>query len=360
MEQKSIGDEIALAAKQGANMLMPTTEIRGLSQLHVPVVDSVYLSANPQGGDVYPEKTSSDTKFRIAAQGLRKLAVAAGITWHPYECKRTDNRQDRDYVSYQAVGSIKKNDGTSVAWKGEFDLDLHVVEQELRELYHNKSKNWNKTDREKETYIETSMKRDLLQKRKHKVKLCETGAMNRVIRAILGLHSSYSKAELSKPFVVLRIVFQPDFSDPETKRQITAAAIASMTGVYGAPAPQPIDVPPDDYQTIDVDGTPLGDVEPNKAEPLPDEKSQQKEQPEEPITEKNKPETKTMLKKIFSSLSEQGQVEELIGMAKLKGYDIYSLPTRISMMDDRNRERFFGHLYDMEDAEPITSDDIPF
>jgi hypothetical protein len=345
-EQKdtSATKELELAKKQGANLLIPTTNIHGLSEFMTPVIDSVYLSQKQEDGDVYPEKSAADAKLRISAQGLRKLAVASGIMWHPRECKRTDNRQDKDYVSFQAVGSIKKNDGTMVAWKGEFDLDLQVVEEELRELYYQKSKSWHKSDAEKKAYIESSVRRDLLQKRKHKIKLAETGAMNRVIRAILGLKSAYSKAELAKPFVVVRIVFQPDLSDPETKRQVTTAAIQAMTGIYGAqPAtlPPPIDVPPEDYE--------INEVPPEDEDPPPPDEGQAQEEGENgeaPTGEE-----------VFESMSAGEQVETLTQMAKARDYKPKQ-PTK--NLGPKDRLSFFAALEKMPELEKAQGRDIPY
>ena len=338
-----INEEIVKAKEEGANLLLPSTKIQGLSEFHAPVVDSVYLSPDPQNGDVYPENSNNDSKLRISAQGLRKLAVCAGIVWRPTECKRTDNRQDRNYVSYQATGGIKKADGAMVFWKGEYDLDFEVVEAELRELHCNKSKNWRKSDEEKKAYVESSVRRDLIFKRKHKIKLAETGAANRVIRAILGLKSAYTKAELSKPFVMVRIVFQPDYSDPEVKRQVTTAAIQAMTGIYGTQSQSApvVDIPPEDFHDISAE-----EDEPEPSPPASNDGETEK--------------SGRLTKEDFATLPFDEQLLTLEEMAQEKGYTV---PVPIKDMDEHNRERLFDHL----DALPVpaksdadNSGDIPF
>lgn len=341
-EGNPISKELELAKKQGANLLMPTTSIHGLSEFMSPVVESVYLSVKPEGGDAYAEKSAADTKFRITAQGLRKLAVCAGIIWHPTACHRTDNRNDRDYVSYQSVGGIKKNDGSLVYWKGEYDLDFEVVEEELRELHYNKSKNWHKSDEEKQAYIESSVRRDMIFKRKHKIKLAETGAANRVIRAILGLKSAYTKAELAKPFTLIRIVFKPDYNDPEVKRQVTAAAISAMTGIYGNQSPPPappIDIPPEDFHEVPPDD---GDPPPPDDGQTPEEE----EVPESPTDEE-----------IFKDLSAKEQVETLTQMAVKKGYEPKQPIKNLGLKD---RLSFFAALEQMPDVEKVKEKDVPY
>lgn len=343
----TINEQVALAKKQGANLLIPTTSIHGLSEFMSPVIESVVLSAKPDDGDVYAEKATEGTKFRITAQGLRKLAVCAGIIWHPTACRRTDNRQDRDYVSYQSVGGIKKNDGSLVYWKGEFDLDFEVIEEELRELHYNKSKHWRKTDAEKQAYIESSVRRDMIFKRKHKIKLAETGAANRVIRAILGLKSAYTSAELAKPFTLIRIVFKPDYNDPEVKRQVTAAAISSMTGIYGVPAAlppqeQPIDISPEDFHNIPSD--------PDEDQPGDDNSDPDDDQPGG-----DNEETSPTAEELFQDLSATEQVEMLSEIVKRKGYK----PKQpIENLNKKERLTFLGALEKLTDLD--AKDDIPY
>ncbi|MCK4821717.1 hypothetical protein KA005_38480, partial [bacterium] len=295
---------------------------------------------------------NDNAKLRITAQGLRKLSVCAGIIWHPTGCRRTDNRSDRDYVSYQAVGGIKKADGAMVFWKGEYDLDFEVIKEELDDLHRNKCKNWNKSDDEKRAYIESSVRRDMIFRRKHKIKLAETGAANRVIRAILGLKSSYTKTELSNPFIMLRIVFQPDYSDPEVKRQMTAAAIQAMTGVYGEQIPQsePIDIPPEDIKDVPSD---KNDDKPGSDSP---KKSEKQDSPHADMKKNNLTRTQ------YDDLGFEDQVSALQVMAATKGF---SVPMPITEMNEDNRGRLFDHLESMQDAVDFKTndnqtDDLPF
>lgn len=358
-DNQTITQELELAKKKGANLLMPTTSIHGLSEFMKPVVDSVYLSSKPDDGDVYPEKSAADTKFRITAQGLRKLAVAAGILWHPTACHRTDARNDRDYVSFQSVGGMKKSDGAVIFLKGEYDMDFEVLEEELKEIHRSKSKHWHKSDAEKQAYIDSSVRRDMLFKRKHKLKLCETGAATRVIRALLGLKSAYTKTELANPFIMVRIVFQPDLSDPETKRQVTAAAISAMTGVYGPVPPprlpEPIDIPPEDYRTIPPD-----DPESETPEPAAEEAAPQAKKPTA-TTKKHESEAARLLTGIFADLPEAEQELELTEMSKEKGYDLAGLTLPLNEMDRHNRIRFFEHLSSLPKAtKAVDDDDVPF
>lgn len=325
--------EIEKAKKAGMNMLLPSTHVEGLSKFHFPVIDYVQLSPEPRDGDVYFHKESG--KFVPSKQGLMKLAVCAGISWHPTETRRVDNRQDRDYVSYVATGGVRKADGQMVWLKAEWDMDFEVIEDELRSQYEASGKKKKKTGTELQNYVDYCVKRDLLYRRKHKVKLCEAGAMNRVIRSLLGLRSGYTKPELQKPFVVARITFRPDYSDPQIRKAMIQKSIESITNVYGGSdndeqimpslTSPPIEIPSD---VIDV------------------ESESAKERSEKP--------KQTHQKADFEASDKKGQIHTLETLAKRKGYDFKQLKRPLDTFSDDNREDFFDQLMETED------EDLPF
>ncbi len=353
--------EIEKYQHQGANILMPSTMIGGLSEFHTPVIEIVQLSANPSDGDVYKDTQSG--KFRLTKQALVKLANCAGISWHPYETKRVDNRSDRNYVAYQAVGGIRKADGSSIAFKAEYDMDFEVIQEELTNQYTAKAQQG--SDEHKKKYIEDSVKREILFKRKHKVKLCESGAMNRVIRSLLGLKNGYTAAELSKPFVTVRIVIRPDYTDKDVRRQMMSAAVKSMTGIYGdemgsMEKPQygnghdVIDIPSDDdgYQYPPCD---IPDVMVDSA-PAP---------PQPPVVMMNSQEID------FSNCEAEEQIAVLESLIIKKNYDSNAFPKPMAEFNEKNRISLFRKLISMPDAvtakpvdtptiEPGYTDTVPF
>lgn len=305
-------EEIERAQKEGCNLLLPSQQIVGLSEFHAPIVERVQLSINPDDGDVYAHdnvdlsnKDGSPNlrkKWRPTKQALMKLSVCAGVIWSVTESRRIDNGADRNYCAYRAVGGLRKADGQPVFFSADYDMDLEVVEEELREQYERKAevakaKGWKSVD------IEACVRRDLLQKRKNKLKLCEAGAMNRVLRSLLGIKQAYTTVELQKPFVMVRIVFRPDFSDKEVRQRLIDAHIRAMTGVYGteaiAQAPKP------EAEPIDV--TPVADEEPP---PEP-----------EPTTE-TQPDPDENLFLDFENMDDADQGATLERLAKRKGWDL--------------------------------------
>jgi hypothetical protein len=342
--------ELEVYKKEGANLLMPSTQIEGLSEFHAPVIEKVTLSSNPIDGDVYPHSDEEDPgkqKFRLTKQALMKLSVCAGIIWSVSETRRVDDGSNRNYVCYQAVGGLKKADGTPIFFKAQYDMDFEVVEAELRALYEKKTTGaWakSKSPKEKAEYVEYCVTRDMLQKRKHKLKLAEAGAMNRVVREILGLKNTYTIAELAKPFVMARIVFRPDYSDKDVKAKMIDAHIKAMTGIYGGAAIADVN-----KETAAIDITPVHE---NDDPPPPDTSSSEEKLKNQLVD--------------FENSDELGQCKSLTLTAIQKGYDLAGYMkkanrTQLSEFSKEKREDFFKHLLSLPDkGDTKPKDDVPY
>jgi len=277
-----INKEIELYKKEGANLLMPSTHyIDGLSKFHAVVVDAVRLDPDPENGDVYDPKDDGKflrdkkdgtlnplKKVRITKQGLNKLTNTAGLIWSPSQSHPITDRSDKTYVAYRAVGGIRRPDGQPLFYAATYDMDLKLEKEKLLDKYEGQADNvipntnppklW-RGEKSHAEYVEYCVKRDMFQKRTNALKLCESGAKNRVIREVLGLKNAYTIAELQKPFVMARIIFQPDYTDKEVSRRLLDAHLAALTGIYGLPEPttpgfsskeiqetEPIDIVPAD------------------------------------------------------------------------------------------------------------------
>lgn len=329
---------IAEARTKEWNVLTADVSLSGMSDWHVPVVEKVTLETKivgidgtPVGGDIYLQaksETESKRRYAISRQGLSKLAVAAGVIWSASETRRTDNRASRDYVSFQAVGGIQKPDGTYTFMKAEYDLDMEVVEEEM---INQKKKDW-------------EIKKEMIQKRKNKLKLCESGAKDRVIRELLGIKATYPLDQINKPFIVLRITVRPDYSDKEVKRAMLAAAIQSMTGIYGGTAPAQI--PYDEATIIDV-STETG---PGNADNMPEGEKKQEDE--------GKPDPKESALLDFQNSEEFGQCKAITDCALRKGYDLAGWQKRacvekLDALSKEHRLSLFTHIINLPDkSEP--------
>ncbi len=352
MTEKDINMQLETYKKQGCNLLMPSTTIAGLSEYHQPVIETVKLSSDPNDGDVYAHddaKPGPDKKWRPTKQALMRLSVCAGVIWSPTESRRIDNGSDRNYIAYKAVGGIKKADGQPVFFSAEYDLDFEVVAEELKTNYEQKAKwlkkdngNRQATDKEKVEYVEYCVNRDLLQKRKNKLKLCEAGAMNRVLRMLLGLKQTYTTKELEQPFVMARIVFRPDFNDAEVKKQFVAASIKAMTGIYG---PAALDQEVRKSEPIDV--TPIHDEDPGKPEPEA-----------QPAAEES-----AMID--FQNSDDKAQCLAIKGRAEVTGYDLMDYLKRTQAANllaftAEQRIGLFKHLLTLPEKGEQPKTNVPY
>ena len=232
---------------QGYNILLPTTSVQSLSPFHKPRLELVSLSTNAGDGDVYTSsfckkdgygKDASYVEAALTKNGLFKLAMAAGVTWVPSQCRRVDDMKDPAYVCYEAVGYIRRLDGSCHVVKGMKEIDLRAggaEEAKLKKMAASKMKAWGNREPELKSQREADewVAKELLAAREHKLSNCETKAHLRAVRALLTIKSKYSWAELEKPFVVLHLDFSPDYTDPETRRIMITAAAQAQAGLYG-------------------------------------------------------------------------------------------------------------------------------
>lgn len=354
--EASITTELEKYKNQGANLLMPSTHIAGLSEWHHPVIETVQLSADPNNGDVYAHDDAAagpGKKWRPTKQALMKLSVCAGVIWSPTGSHRVDNGADRNYIAYKAIGGIKKADGQPVFFSAEYDIDFAVLEAELRDSYKRKAEAkdnqgnyYKKTEKERADYVEYCVNRDMLQKRKFKLRLCEAGAMNRVLRMLLGLKQAYTTAELMKPFVMARIVFRPDFSDTEVRKQFVNASIRAMTGIYG---PQALDQ----------------EIRENKPEDIIELPPDGNEDDHLPGSEPGEEDKSKSILNDFENADVPQQCEALTYMAGQKGYDLGAYQKRagaadLSAFSKEKRIDLFKHLLSLPDKGAKPNEDIPY
>jgi hypothetical protein len=150
----------------------------------------------------------------LAKKGLRKLAEAGGISTQTYELPTGE----RFYWKVKAVATYRGIDGTPMQREATKEWDLRDGSPQMR--------GW-KPDQVHEG-------------RKHGLRNCEARAINAAIRECgCGIDQKYTVDQLRKPFLVVRVAFQPDMSDPEVKRLVTQAAMGATSALYGSSAALP-------------------------------------------------------------------------------------------------------------------------
>jgi hypothetical protein len=335
----------------GYNILTPSITLEGLSENHRAAIETVSLSPETDEGDVYKDP-NADKRFIVSKQGLDKLSVLAGVLWPDREgSRRIDDGKNRDYIAFEAFGAIRKADGQLVPVKAFYDMDLIAIEDDLNFRFKEKAKKLNKPKLDKKgqaEYVEYCVGRDMRSIRKHRATRCESGARNRVIRALLGLKKKYTAVELKKPFVCVRITYQPDYNDPEIKKLVTMMSLGAQSNLFGLPQPQLASpIKPTESYEADAETFPAAEdteVETEKDDIVTEgEVTGEEDEPDE-----------------FALWDRKSQLIHIAKTAKTKGYDLDSLIERmekIKSIEDLSEVQLIkihDKLKDMED------NDIPF
>lgn len=243
--------------KQKANVLIPSVLFEDPHGIYEPVLEVIQLSPDENDKDVYRGSSGK----RLSSVALAKIAQCGGIEWNEAASTYTELEHGK-FCTYKAVGGIRKADGRLIQYVGYYNIDLAIIHEEItaQAIASVKKDKDLKTDAAREAKVKFIVDRDFRQKRKFMLQLAETGARNRVIRAMFSLKSEYSVEELKRPFVMLRYRLRIDYSDPEIRRIAQTAAIHQALGIYGPPvaspaqqlpAPEeaPIDIPSSDDMT---------------------------------------------------------------------------------------------------------------
>jgi hypothetical protein len=191
------------------NILTPFTNISGLAAQHGIITSLIQINPDKAGGEVYDGLPFlKGGEVSLAKVGLRKLAECAGISTRT---ERTDDRRIPFYWEFKAIASYRGIDGAIVTREATKEWDLRDGSAQM--------KGWTPNQVE--------------EGRKHGLRNCEARAINAAIRECgCGVKQKYTRAELAKPFVVCRVMFQPDMSDPEIKKLVTQAALGGTTALY--------------------------------------------------------------------------------------------------------------------------------
>jgi len=347
--------ELAKAKEGGENLLMPSDSLNNVPPMHKVTVERVRLSPDPIDKDIYVQQGNADDppekkRYAVTKEGLLKLSSCAGVQWDYDHSCRIDRQDSGQYIAWRMVGAVQRLDGSWLPLQGAYDLDFDVIEEQILDQkrsavrYWANAKWWKEMNSDqKEAYILKKTREDLLMFKRHKVARCETGAMLRAIRGLLNVKGTYSHAELQKPFVIARLVFQPDYADPYIKAQAVALAFRAMQGVYGiiqAPSfPQPRQIP---AHVIDMEGGGGSYEMPHQGdEYIPAERVEPEPEPDSEAVD-------------FENSDKSGKVKALEALCKRKGF-VRKQAKALDQYTEKGLTAFYEKLIAMPDLD----DDIP-
>lgn len=263
---------------QNCNLLIPSATSVQINPFYKCTVMEVVADTSQSSGDIFSTgkvKMGEDRQgkaiysdvYALAKPFLMKLATAAGIQFHP-EYTTVFRENTNTYVG-RAYGAVRLPDGTfkTHAETKRICLDdeesrfrLEFMDKSIKGIHEwkaardaadmfkgewkedpEKMNQWNKpekyyviADSDREKYIERSILVNMTLLRKTASEKAQTGAILRVIRALLGIKGTYSLAELSKPFAVPTVTFSPDYSDAAVRQAMLQQGMSSMGNMFGA------------------------------------------------------------------------------------------------------------------------------
>ena len=262
------------------NLLLPVSTEAQINPFYALTVMEVKADLSENSGDIFKvgsintgmkgpdDKDIWAETFSPAKPLLMKLATAAGIHFDPNNTYGT--RPSKNTYKAKAFGAMRLPDGTAKTHCDEKLIDLDDEEDRFRlefmdksiqgitdnkaaqeaaklfkgEWFETKNK-WNKkvqaykiADEDRQTYIDRSVMVNMSLLRKSAAEKAMSGAILRVIRALIGMKGQYTKEELKKPFAVPRVTFSPDYNDPKVRWAMLEQGLNSVSNMFGAmPAP---------------------------------------------------------------------------------------------------------------------------
>lgn len=258
-----------ITAYKNYNLLVPTATDVQLNPFYKFHVEEVPVDLGENSGDIFKVgsvKTGKQDErgkdiwedvFSLSKPLLNKMAMAAGIQFNPKETY--GERIDRVTYRAQAQGAMRKADGTARTETDQKVICLEDEEEKYRLEFSDKaakgitdekqaqaaaeifagqwveSKNkWGKkcqafvvAKEDRDRYIERSVMVNMALLKKTWAEKAMTGAKLRVIRALLGVKGTYTKAELLKNFAIPTVIFSPDFSDPQVRQAMLTQGMNS-------------------------------------------------------------------------------------------------------------------------------------
>lgn len=282
-------EEALRKAQERFHLISPATTASDLPEGVAVAFSAVVV--DPQDTYKLSGRDDEPAKYGLGKVALDQVAAAAGVMWDPAQSRRLDDGSHPHFVHFRAVGHVRQFDGSLRSITGEKVVDMREGSPSIDDLAYQRARKLCRDRKQRMPARGTSALRELLAEarelaenqvrevRMHILGHAETKAKNRAIRS-LGLRTSYTEAELAKPFVVARPVYTGHSEDPEIRKANAARIADSFLGasaaLYGppalppppAPASSPAGAPPPPVGTAldDDEGEADFDVDPETGE----------------------------------------------------------------------------------------------
>lgn len=203
-----------------SNVLLPTSSIDSILPFHKVSFRAILIDPEvviPKGRETgtgrhcYKGKFCEGNERALGRTALDLLDAAAGV--QILAVRRIDDRSQPFYCEMEVTKGLREYDGTPRVRTKRKAIDLRDGSPEANKL--------------------KSAPAVLAEQRSRILEFAETKAGLRATREILGLNQKYTVEELSKPFVIPKLVPSLDPRDPDQKKALLAMAVGGGMQLYG-------------------------------------------------------------------------------------------------------------------------------
>jgi hypothetical protein len=203
------------------HILTPVVAFSGIAPQHGLVTLKVLIDSDPEHNEVYQDKLfcrtgskdSMDDEVALAKVGLRKLALAGG-----WNLSADVLVAERNHWVIRGYNRFVGLDGSVQTFSATEEYDMRDGSAQIRHF----------TPKQVESM------------RAHGLRGAEGRALNAACREY-GIRQKYSRRELQKPFIVMRMMFIPDTGNEMQMRIVTERALQGTAAMFPQTTVQPLE-----------------------------------------------------------------------------------------------------------------------
>lgn len=225
LSTRNSGNALAIAEQfpEGKyNLLVPIKTVAEIAEIHKPVMNVVYISANEADKEIYLQ-TKPD-RWALTKKALTKLMKAAGI--------RIISSEPVLPTKCEKCAAVNRGIGRPVNCGACPNKDVkHRVKISMPQLT---GENVEVVASKEILYDDVTARMSQAQKEefsKFRSEMCESKALNRALRIAMQIKATYTKEELAKPFVVAYLV--PNLDNAAVKAEAVRSFFGAAKELYG-------------------------------------------------------------------------------------------------------------------------------
>lgn len=207
--------------REACNLITPVSSWNQADPNWTPTINLVQLDKDSH---TYPLPGG---KLGLNKQALETLGKTAGVLYTKTERVPKAELQDGEMWAYRAIVGFRRSDGTVDQVTRERGFNREAEELDILDSVKKSGKYAT------EAAIEGECRKRWIAELRFGPAKTESKAINRALRAGLGIPASVTSQAIQKPWLVVGFNFTPDYNDPEVKRALVAIGMNAQQALYG-------------------------------------------------------------------------------------------------------------------------------